>query len=100
MDKGFISPVIQQQGYPINIQKVTHAEPTQSFQEIFKDALNQVNQLQQESQSMTQKLITGEVEDVHQVMIAAQKASLTLDLTVQVRNKVIEAYQEVMRMQI
>ena len=48
---------------------------------------------------MTNKLITGEVEDLHQVMIAAQKASITLDLTIQVRNKVVEAYQEIMRMQ-
>lgn len=95
-----ISPIFQQQINQYHAQKVTQVEPTQSFQEVLKNAFNQVNQLQKESQGMTQKLITGEVEDVHQVMIAAQKASLSLDLTIQVRNKVIEAYQEVMRMQI
>ncbi|MGB3261796.1 flagellar hook-basal body complex protein FliE, partial [Paenisporosarcina sp.] len=49
---------------------------------------------------LTNQLVTGEVKDIHEVMIASQKASLSLQLTVQVRNKVVEAYQEVMRMQL
>lgn len=70
-----------------------------NFQSLLVNALHQVEAAQKESMVMTNKLITGEVDDLHQVMIAAQKASITLDLTVQVRNKVVEAYQEIMRMQ-
>lgn len=72
----------------------------EGFGDIFKQALNEVNTLQQNSDQLTTKLVTGEVNDVSEVMIAAQKANLSLQLTIQVRNKVVEAYQEVMRMQV
>lgn len=73
---------------------------TQSFQQLLSQAIQDVNAKHVEAEQMTQKLMTGEIQDVHQVMIAAQKASLSLQLTVQVRNKVVEAYQEIMRMQV
>ncbi|TWT27823.1 flagellar hook-basal body complex protein FliE [Planomicrobium sp. CPCC 101110] len=72
----------------------------EGFADIFKQALQDVNAAQKESDNKTKQLVTGEVNDVSEVMIAAQKASLSLELTVQVRNKVVEAYQEVMRMQL
>jgi flagellar hook-basal body complex protein FliE len=72
----------------------------EGFGDIFKKALQDVNAAQNESDKLTGQLVTGQVEDVHEVMIAAQKASLSLEMTVQVRNKVVEAYQEVMRMQL
>lgn len=71
-----------------------------SFGQFLQDAMQEVNNLQLESQDMKQQLITGNVEDIHQVMIAAEKANVALQLTVQIRNKVIEAYQEIMRMQV
>lgn len=71
-----------------------------SFKKALFEALNNVNSLQQESATATQKLATGEIEDLHQVMITAQKASIALNATIEIRNKVIEAYQEVMRMQV
>lgn len=46
------------------------------------------------------RLVTGKTTDLHQVMIAAEKASLTLQTTLEIRNKVVEAYQEVMRTQL
>ena len=49
---------------------------------------------------MTNKLINGENVELHEVMIAAQKASITLNATIEIRNKVIEAYQEIMRMNV
>ena len=49
---------------------------------------------------MSAKLATGKIEDISQVTIAAEKASIALQLTMQVRNKVMDAYQEVMRMQV
>jgi flagellar hook-basal body complex protein FliE len=72
--------------------------PSQNFAELLKDAINEVNRQQVESEQLSQKLVTGEVQDIHQVMIASQKASISLSLAIQVRNKVVEAYQEIMRM--
>ncbi|CEG24339.1 Flagellar hook-basal body complex protein FliE [Planococcus massiliensis] len=90
------TPIIQNQ----SIAKPQTENKTEGFSEIFKKQLEEVNKLQNTSDKLTQQLVTGEVEDVSQVMVAAQKASLSLQLTVQVRNKVVEAYQEVMRMQL
>lgn len=70
------------------------------FQQFLSQSIQKVDQAQKVSDQMTTGLVTGQVEDVHQVMVAAQKASLSLELTMQVRNKMIEAYQEVMRMQV
>lgn len=72
----------------------------EGFGEIFKQALQEVNQSQQVSDKLTTELATGKVDNIHEVMIASEKASLSLELTMQVRNKVVEAYQEVMRMQV
>ena len=49
---------------------------------------------------MTEKLINGGNVDLHEVMITSQKASITLNATMEVRNKAIEAYQEIMRMSV
>lgn len=78
--------------------KATPMEVTNSFSNYLSDAIKQVNQAQITSQVMGQKLATGEIQDVHQVTIAGQQATVMLDLAVQVRNKVIESYQEIMRM--
>lgn len=78
----------------------TTAQVQTQFKNDLKEALENVNQLQKESSLKTQQLATGEVEDLHEVMIVAQKASITLQATIEVRNKVVEAYQEIMRMQV
>ncbi|WP_034681367.1 flagellar hook-basal body complex protein FliE [Caldalkalibacillus mannanilyticus] len=83
------------------IQQTPKSESTSiDFKNTLMDALNKVEAAQKESEIKTNQLITGEITDIHQVMIAAQKASLSLQLTVQVRNKVVESYQEIMRMQV
>lgn len=71
-----------------------------SFSSSMKKALGQVNDMQKQADDTAVKLATGDVEDVHKAMLAMQKAKLAFDLTVQVRNKVIDAYQEIMRMQV
>ena len=68
--------------------------------EAFLNAINNVNDAQIKSDEMTVKLAKGENVDLHQVMISAEKASVTMAATMEIRNKVIEAYQEVMRMQV
>lgn len=70
------------------------------FSKMLKASIEKVNQSQLEAEKVTQKLVNGEQIDLHNVMITSQKALITLQTTVEVRNKVIEAYQEVMRMQV
>jgi len=81
-------------------KEVTANEAHQSFAKFLKEAINKVNEEQIKSDVMTEKLVKGENVDLHQVMIASQKAGVSLQLAIEVRNKAIEAYQEVMRMQI
>ncbi len=90
------SPFLQTEAIakPVNENKVG------GFGDILKKSLAEVNAAQNNSDKLTGQLVTGEVQDVHEVMIASQKANLSLQMTVQVRNKVVEAYQEVMRMQL
>lgn len=76
----------------------TPFESQKNFGTFLKDAIREVNVKQIESDNMTQKLILGEDVDLHNVMITAQKASIALNATMEVRNKVIEAYQEIIRM--
>ncbi len=78
------------------------ANPTSgiAFGEYLRDAIGEVNALQQASTQMTDDFIMGRTDSIHEVMIAAEKASLSLQLTLEIRNKVLEAYQEINRMQI
>lgn len=69
-----------------------------SFSEVLASAIRQVEQDQRHANEMAVRLAAGEVEDIAQVMIASERATLSLNLAIQVRNKVIEAYQEIMRM--
>jgi flagellar hook-basal body complex protein FliE len=70
------------------------------FRQVLSKALTEVNRLQQDAEQKTRLLLTGEQIELHQVMLAAQKAELALELTQTIRNKVVEAYQEIMRMQV
>jgi len=82
------------------LEKMQPEPQATGFGDVFKNALKEVSTAQNVSDKKTDQLLTGEVKDVHEVMIASQKASLSLQMTMQVRNKVVEAYQEVMRMQV
>lgn len=72
----------------------------ESFSELLSKAIGQVNSMQKQGDEARMLLAAGKVEDLHTVMIATEKASLAMQLTVQIRNKAVEAYQEIMRMQI
>ncbi|MEQ6375321.1 flagellar hook-basal body complex protein FliE [Bacillaceae bacterium S4-13-58] len=84
----------------INLKKVTPGEAQSNFAGQLQNAINHVNQTQIQSDSKTQALANGTIDDLHDVMITAQKASITLQTAVEVQGKVIEAYKEIMRMQI
>ena len=92
-------PTISNESTKIN-PTVTSADAQQTFANSLKDAISKVNNQQIQSDVMTEKLINGGNVDLHEVMIASQKASITLNATMEVRNKAIEAYQEIMRMSV
>lgn len=68
------------------------------FGEVLKDAIAQVNALQIEAQQMAEAVARGELADVHRLALTLERAQLALELTVAVRNKLVEAYQEISRM--
>jgi flagellar hook-basal body complex protein FliE len=71
-----------------------------SFGDLVNEFARDVNDLQFQSGHAVEMLATGKAADVHQVMIAAQKAGIALDLMLEVRNRVLEGYQELIRMQV
>ncbi|MCF6460551.1 flagellar hook-basal body complex protein FliE [Clostridium sp. Cult3] len=75
-------------------------EETKEFSALLGDALNKVNQLQMEKDEYKELLVTGGIDNLHDVTIAGEKANIALQLTLSIRNKVVEAYREIMRMQI
>ena len=94
---------VMQIGKAINIAPTATAQSsdiTGGFQQVFAAAVGETAKNQQHAEMKIKDLLTGDVEDLHQVMVAMEKASLSFQLTMQVRNKIVDAYQEVMRMQI
>ncbi|KMP12582.1 flagellar hook-basal body complex protein FliE [Candidatus Nitromaritima sp. SCGC AAA799-C22] len=71
-----------------------------SFADTLADSLNKVNDLQKKADEAIEDFATGETRNIHETMIAVNKADLAFRLTMQVRNKIVEAYQEVMRTQV
>ncbi|MBU3190588.1 flagellar hook-basal body complex protein FliE [Clostridium bowmanii] len=71
-----------------------------NFLDTLKEKLDDVNDKQIEADNLTDQFVKGEEEDVHKVMLSTQEAKLSLELAVQIRNKIVEAYQEFNRMQI
>jgi len=69
-----------------------------AFKDVLKEFVGDVNSLQIGADAKIASFAAGEVTDVHEVMIAVQKANIALDLTLEIRNRLIEAYQELMRM--
>lgn len=71
-----------------------------SFQETLKTAFHEVNDLQLNRSDQVERLLAGEDVDLHEVMIASEEASLAFDLMMEIRNKLLEAYQEIQRMNV
>ncbi|HEY2858572.1 MAG TPA: flagellar hook-basal body complex protein FliE [Terracidiphilus sp.] len=74
----------------------TEAAP---FSDLLSDAVGQVDSLEKQAQSAATALMTGTGVDVHTAMIATEKASMAFELSLAVRNKAVQAYQQVMSMQ-
>ncbi|MGO4696564.1 flagellar hook-basal body complex protein FliE [Paenibacillus sp. FSL A5-0031] len=82
-----------------SVQEATPAQLTQSFGQYLETAINNVSDQEKNVHKLNDKYLIGQV-DVSKVLIASEQAQLSLQLTSQVRNKMVEAYQEMMRMQI
>jgi len=71
-----------------------------SFADFLKEALTKVSNLEKESTALTEAFAAGTTDNIHQVLIAAEKADVALQFTMQIRNKILDAYHEIMTMQI
>jgi len=71
-----------------------------AFGSVLSDAMNTVESTRQNSERAISQFLSGEGGELHDVALAAQKAELAFDMFVQVRNKVVQAYQQVMQMQL
>jgi flagellar hook-basal body complex protein FliE len=82
-----------------NINK-TLKETNSSFGDTLNQAIADVNSLQSEAGKAVEKMVAGETTDLHEVMIAVEKARTSFDLLMEIRNKTIDVYREIMRMQV
>jgi flagellar hook-basal body complex protein FliE len=81
-------------------QKVEVDKTNSSFAGVLQGYLEKVDTTVKQASDLAIKAATGEVDNIHDVTIASQQAKLALELTVTIRDKAVEAYQEIMRMQI
>ncbi len=77
----------------------TGAVPTEGFGQMLDGLVASVDAKQTEAKALTQKVLLGDSDQLHQSVIAMQEAGVSFSLMVEVRNKLIESYQELMRMQ-
>jgi flagellar hook-basal body complex protein FliE len=83
---------------PIALDSTSTPEGT--FHGVMESAIQGVTSSQNASSQATERFLAGEGGDLHTTILAAQRATLSFDLFLQVRNKVVSAYQEIMRMQV
>lgn len=91
-----LSPV----GSRILDKQPSGVEGEKPFGQFLSQAINDVNKLQKSAEAASIDLAAGKIQDIAQVAIVQGKADLALQLTMQVRNKVVDAYQEIMRMSV
>lgn len=88
---------------PVSAYGVTPATPGQvtgGFAQQLQKAITEVDALQTRREDMVEGMVSGQATEVHDVMIAAQESQLAFELLLEVRNKLLESYQEVMRMSV
>lgn len=93
-----IHPDLPAPGVSPNQQPAPSEGPT--FGDTLGGLIHNVDDITKSSHEATRRMLTGEVEDVHQVMVAVEEASTSFQLMMEIRNKLVEAYREVMRMQV
>lgn len=79
--------------------KTTTALNGSGFEDTLRDAVNEVQQLGDQAQQKVAELLNGSGQDIHSTTLAVQQANLSFELMLQVRNKIVSAYQEISRLQ-
>ena len=98
MNSNFITPIQPMTfGSETAAAKRVNNDENSLFKSIFEDALDNVKTTQANLEDKQYLLTTGQIDDAHTVPIAASQAQLSVDLLVQLRNKAIDAYNELMR---
>jgi flagellar hook-basal body complex protein FliE len=95
-----VGSVSATQGIVAPAAPATGASGGSGFQDVFEKAVAGVENLRQTADQQVESFLTGEGGELHSMVVATQKADLAFELFLQVRNKVVSAYQEIMRMQI
>ena len=85
---------------PQSIRPAASSPAGGSFQDVFTSAIQKVEDLGQNASASVERFLSGEGEDLHTTALAAAQADLAFNLFLQTRNKVVNAYQEIMKMQI
>ncbi|MFH1862880.1 MAG: flagellar hook-basal body complex protein FliE [bacterium] len=93
-----IQSILRQQAVP-EVSSPSESGET-SFKDTLKHFIQDVNSMQLNAEGTATRLATGELENLHQVMLAMEEAQTSFQLMMEMRNKILEAYREVMRMQV
>ncbi len=91
---------IQDQFNHLEMPGVEKSSDTKTFGDFLQDSIGKVNAMQNDADVAMQKLASGESKDLHETLLAVEKAEISFKAMNQVRSKVIDAYKEIMRMQI
>ena len=97
-----ISPIHSNGNIPVNnelMNAVEEGEQNSSFKNTLGGFITEINDLQTKANASIENFATGKVENVHEVMIAMAKAEVSFKFMMEARNKLVETYKEVMRMQ-
>lgn len=95
-----INPILPQPVTLAEKQSAASSKKKESFAQMLNQSLHNLNKSQKEANRAIKQFLTGDIQDLHRVIITLEEAKLSMQLAVQVRNKLLEAYQEMMRMQI
>lgn len=85
---------------PELIRATPQTGKTGGFQDVLGSAIRSVERSRSDAAAAVENFLSGEGQELHSTVIAAQRAEIALDLFLQMRNKVVQAYQEIMRMQV
>src|SRR6266481_4844710 len=85
---------------PISAPQLDPSKKAAGFSAVFQDAMGKVGEFNDAASKSVENFLSGEGDDLHKTIMTTQRADLAMELFLQVRNKVVQAYQEVMRMQV
>ncbi|MCL4510579.1 MAG: flagellar hook-basal body complex protein FliE [Bacteroidetes bacterium] len=98
MRVGDIQSALNQMSPDISTNKSAD-DVTKSFESTLNDFVHNVNDLQSSANTAIDKMASGQAADVHEVMVAVEKAKVSFDLLLEIRNKMLDAYRQIMQMQ-